>query len=173
MSKTLNQIIFFSSTKIRIFFSPILGIRICFRKKPYPPPLQMKWSFPYLSRKKNNLILYSIFDHLTFGGWGIFLFVKKKASNLIYHPFSTVTWCLLQKCYHCVCLSASDTGRIQIVGSIYLFFIAGCIKTYQPHWAYKWHVINICYCIFVFVKHMLCLNNYICEYSCPSWAHNW
>ena len=24
-----------------------------------------------------NLILYSIFDHLTFGGWGIFLFVKK------------------------------------------------------------------------------------------------
>jgi hypothetical protein len=32
---------------------------------------------------KNNLILYSIFDHLTFGGWGIFLFAKKKASNLI------------------------------------------------------------------------------------------
>jgi hypothetical protein len=24
-----------------------------------------------------NLILYSIFDHLTFGGWGIFLFAKK------------------------------------------------------------------------------------------------
>jgi len=21
-----------------------------------------------------------------------------------YHPFSTVTWCLLQKSYHCVCL---------------------------------------------------------------------
>ena len=38
-----------------------------------------------------------------------------------YHPFSTVTWCLLQKGYHCVCLSVSDTGRIQIVGSIYLF----------------------------------------------------
>ena len=28
--------------------------------------------------EKNNLIPYSIFDHLTFGGWGIFLFVKKK-----------------------------------------------------------------------------------------------
>ena len=28
--------------------------------------------------KKNNLILYSIFDHLTFRGWDIFLFVKKK-----------------------------------------------------------------------------------------------
>jgi hypothetical protein len=25
-----------------------------------------------------------------------------------YHPFSTVTWCLLQKGYHCVCLSASS-----------------------------------------------------------------
>jgi hypothetical protein len=25
-----------------------------------------------------NLILYSIFDHLTFGGWGILLLVKKK-----------------------------------------------------------------------------------------------
>jgi hypothetical protein len=26
---------------------------------------------------KKNLILYSIFDHLTFRGWDIFLFVKK------------------------------------------------------------------------------------------------
>jgi hypothetical protein len=30
MTKTLNHIIFFSSTKIRIFFSAILGIRIFF-----------------------------------------------------------------------------------------------------------------------------------------------
>ena len=30
MTKTLNQIIFFSSTKIRIFFSTTLGIRILF-----------------------------------------------------------------------------------------------------------------------------------------------
>ena len=55
------------------------------------------------------------------------IFVCKKKSlefnRLDYHPFSTATWCLLQKCYHCVCLSASDTGRIHIVGSIYLFFI--------------------------------------------------
>jgi hypothetical protein len=28
--------------------------------------------------EKNNLIPYSIFDHLTSGGWNIFLFVKKK-----------------------------------------------------------------------------------------------
>jgi hypothetical protein len=30
MTKTLNQIIFFSSTKIRIFFSATVGIRIFF-----------------------------------------------------------------------------------------------------------------------------------------------
>ena len=36
------------------------------------------------------------------------------------------------------------------------YIIAGCIKIISTHWAYKWHVINICYCIFVFVKHMLC-----------------
>ena len=51
MTKTLNQIIFFSSTKIRIFFSATLGIRIFFLEKnhnppPPPPPLQVKWSFP-------------------------------------------------------------------------------------------------------------------------------
>ena len=48
MTKTLNQMIFFSSTKIRIFFSATLGIRIFFlEKKTYPPPpFQVKWSFP-------------------------------------------------------------------------------------------------------------------------------
>ena len=38
MTKTLNQIIFFSSTKIRIFFSVTLGIRIFFSKKTITPP---------------------------------------------------------------------------------------------------------------------------------------
>ena len=33
MTKTLNQIIFFSSTKIRIFFSATLGIRIFFLER--------------------------------------------------------------------------------------------------------------------------------------------
>ena len=47
MTKTMNQIIFFSSTKIRIFFSATLGIRIFVQKKTYPP-LQVKWSFPYI-----------------------------------------------------------------------------------------------------------------------------
>ena len=47
MTKTLNHI-FFSSTKIRIFFSATLGIRIFFQKKTIPPlPFQVKWSFPY------------------------------------------------------------------------------------------------------------------------------
>jgi hypothetical protein len=48
MTKTLNQIIFFSSTKFRIFFSATLGIRICFKKKKHntPPPFQVKLSFP-------------------------------------------------------------------------------------------------------------------------------
>ena len=42
LTKTLNQIIFFSSTKI--FFSATLGIRIFFQKKkhnPSPPPLKL------------------------------------------------------------------------------------------------------------------------------------
>jgi hypothetical protein len=52
--KTLNQIIFFPSTKIRIFFSATLGIRIFFLEKNHtpPPPLQVKWSFP--NRKWND-----------------------------------------------------------------------------------------------------------------------
>jgi hypothetical protein len=37
MTKTLNQIIFFSSTKIRIFFSATLGIRIFFLEKYHNP----------------------------------------------------------------------------------------------------------------------------------------
>ena len=45
MTKTLNQIFFFSSTKIRIFFSATLGIRIFFLEKnhnpPPPPPFKL------------------------------------------------------------------------------------------------------------------------------------
>ena len=46
ITKSLNQIIFFSSTKIRIFFSATLGIRIFKKKKKTITPLQVKWSFP-------------------------------------------------------------------------------------------------------------------------------
>ena len=42
MTKTLNQIIFFSSTKIRIFFSATLGIRIFFLEKTHNPPSPFK-----------------------------------------------------------------------------------------------------------------------------------
>ena len=51
MTKTLNEIIF-SSTKIRIFFSATLGIRIFFQNKNIPP-LQVKWSFPKWNLKVN------------------------------------------------------------------------------------------------------------------------
>ena len=46
MTKTLNQI-FFSSTKIRIYFSATLGIGIFFFEKNHNP-IQVKWSFPYV-----------------------------------------------------------------------------------------------------------------------------
>ena len=47
MTKILNQIIFFSSTKIRIFFSATLEI-FFFEKNHTPPPLslQVKWVVP-------------------------------------------------------------------------------------------------------------------------------
>ena len=41
MTKTLNQIIFFSFTKIRIFFSATLGIRIFFLEKNHTPPFKL------------------------------------------------------------------------------------------------------------------------------------
>jgi hypothetical protein len=58
---------FVSSTKIRIFFSATLGIRIFFlEKKHYPPPLplQVKWSFPYLLENKylKDVLISQIFD---------------------------------------------------------------------------------------------------------------
>jgi hypothetical protein len=41
MTKALNQIFFFSSTKIRIFFSATLGIRIFFFRKKHNPPCKL------------------------------------------------------------------------------------------------------------------------------------
>ena len=49
MTKTLNQIVFFSSNTIRIFLSATLGIRMFFLGKNHTPPphtFQVKWSFP-------------------------------------------------------------------------------------------------------------------------------
>ena len=63
MTKTLNQIIFFSSTKIRIFFSAILGIRIFYLEKTVTPPLQVKWSFPN-SQKIDNQIIQKYFGNM-------------------------------------------------------------------------------------------------------------
>ena len=41
MTKTLNQIIFFSLTKIRIFFQQHWESEYFFRKKPYPHPFKL------------------------------------------------------------------------------------------------------------------------------------
>jgi hypothetical protein len=54
MTKTLNQVIFFSSTKIRIFFSATLGIRMVFFLKTITPPFKLNgrsltWSYIYIS----------------------------------------------------------------------------------------------------------------------------
>ena len=58
MTKTLNQIIFFSSsTKIRIFFSATLGIRIFYQKKPYPPSFK-------LNGRSLNCFIFSDYDSL-------------------------------------------------------------------------------------------------------------
>ena len=46
MTKTLNQIIFFPPPKSEYFVQQHWESEYFFRKKPYPPPLQVKWSFP-------------------------------------------------------------------------------------------------------------------------------
>ena len=73
MTKTLNQI-FFPSTKIRIFFSATMGIRIFFFEKkhtPPPPPLQVKWSFPNrhynLNSKQGYLDIHDPIKVVSFG----------------------------------------------------------------------------------------------------------
>jgi hypothetical protein len=50
LTKTLNQIIFFSSTKIRIFFSATLGIRIFFLEKNHNLPPLLPWNRQTWSR---------------------------------------------------------------------------------------------------------------------------
>ena len=60
MTKTLNQIIFFSSTKIRIFFSATLGIRIFFLEKKHTPHFQVKWSFPKIKYLFRTVEVYSL-----------------------------------------------------------------------------------------------------------------
>ena len=67
MTKTLNQI-FFSSTKITIFFSATLGIRIFFLEKNHtPPPFQVKWSVLKYLLYMYLFIIY-IFDNTLTSG---------------------------------------------------------------------------------------------------------
>jgi len=57
MKKTLNQTIFFSSTKIRIFVQQHWESEYFFRKKNItPPPLEVKWSVPHENCRKGCII---------------------------------------------------------------------------------------------------------------------
>ena len=90
MTKTLNQIIFFFSTKIRIFFSATLGIRIFFLEKNHnPPPFQVKWSFPKYYKTGRNLLIrhYTYYDfenlrHFSVLTYRIRHIITKKSLNI-------------------------------------------------------------------------------------------
>ena len=51
MTKTLNQIIFFFLHQNQNIFFSNIGNQNIFLEKNHNPPLQVKWSFPYLDRK--------------------------------------------------------------------------------------------------------------------------
>ena len=68
-NSSLNSNHILSSTK---------GSNKCLQFRNFVHKLMTLYSCLLPLSEKNNLIPYSIFDHLTFGGWGIFLFVKKK-----------------------------------------------------------------------------------------------
>ena len=58
MTKTLNQIIFFFLHQNQnIFFSNIGNQNIFLEKTITPPPLQVKWSFPYLNSEIGTFFL--------------------------------------------------------------------------------------------------------------------
>ena len=58
MTKTLNQIIPFPPPNSEYFFQQHWESEYFFRKNHTPPPLQVKWSFPYQIEKK---VIKSIF----------------------------------------------------------------------------------------------------------------
>ena len=51
MTKTLNQIIFFFLHQNQNIFFSNIGNQNIFLEKTYPPPLQVKWSFRYVTIK--------------------------------------------------------------------------------------------------------------------------
>ena len=67
MTKTLNQIIFFPPPKSEYFLQQHWESEYFFRKKKHnPPPLQVKWSFPYNFPTRNEIIndSHSLFNVL-------------------------------------------------------------------------------------------------------------
>ena len=121
MTKTLNQIIFFSSTKIRIFFSATLGIRIFSQKKTITPfklngrslrSYSMQKCLPYLSRVTQGLPLVEqellILPEFTPGfQWGLCYSIFSFLCNVLWIIWSFFFWPLC-------CLSSVDL-RIPII----------------------------------------------------------
>jgi hypothetical protein len=129
-----KQYIYFICTFLCMFHRSFFVLFLPTRQKLNGQISNIVLNYLFSERGKRVINVYTtflncghLFDPFVLGKmWLLFKF-----NRLDYHPFSTVTWCLLQKCYHYVCLSASDTGRIQIVGSIYLFSIVFIWYIYQ------------------------------------------
>jgi hypothetical protein len=80
MTKTLNQIIFFSSTKIRIFFSATLGISNLFHK------INACWHQREIIRRKNYIIQLTILASLNVytTDWELHLLVINLKGSIYY-----------------------------------------------------------------------------------------
>ena len=77
MTKTPNQIIIFFSTKIRIFFSATLGIRIFFGKNSARKREQVG---PYVKTTRTVLFFYNIVQYLYVYYIIIYLFKRQLLS---------------------------------------------------------------------------------------------
>ena len=82
MTKTLNQIIFLSSTKIRILFSATkLGVRIFFQKKTITPPFKLNGR----SLKITSLVRYDL--NLALGCHRFYYLAPFMVFDSFSHPF--------------------------------------------------------------------------------------
>ena len=96
MTKTLNQIIFFSSPKIRIFFSAALGIRIFFLQKNHNYSKQFMslrdiWQYMNRSVTKKirpyNIYLVtdrSIYCHMTLSVMNYWLYINLTSGVVVF-----------------------------------------------------------------------------------------
>ena len=67
MTKTLNQIFFFSLHQNQNIFFSNIGNQNIFLEKNHNPPLQVKWSFPKVSfLENNNIMFYKLYSEFFF-----------------------------------------------------------------------------------------------------------